>query len=409
MYTPLFWIIVAILIFDYVLEQWLDRLNASTMKAELPTELEGIYNQDEYKRQQNYAKEKLRFSFITETFGLVLVLAVLFLGGFGWLDGIVRSISESNVVQALLFFGIVFLASDIFGIPFDVYKTFVIEARYGFNKTTPSTFIFDKLKGYLMAIIIGGGLLALIIFIYNKTGDLFWFITLAVLAVFSIFMSMFYTSLILPLFNKQIPLSEGELRQEIEKFGNQTQFKIDNIFVMDGSRRSTKANAFFSGLGPQKRIVLFDTLINDLNVREIVAVLAHEVGHYKKKHTLTGLLLNILSMAIMLFVLSRFLDNPALSQALGGMEASFHMGVIAFGMLYSPISLFLGIGMNLLSRKNEYEADNFAKNTYDGKALISSLKKLSVKSLSNLTPHPLYVFFHYSHPTLLQRISNLKK
>lgn len=408
-YTLIFWVIISILIFDFVLERILEFLNASRMKPELPTELKDIYNEADYKKQQLYSKEKMRFSLWTSLFSLLLVLCMLFLGGFGLMDEWVRSISQNSILQALLFFGSIGLASDIVGMPFEWYSTFVMEEKYGFNKTTPKTFILDKLKGYAMAAIIGGGLLALIVAIYNYTNDYFWIVTLAVVAGFSIFMSMFYTSLLLPLFNKQKALEEGELRTEIEKYGKSTQFKINNIFIMDGSKRSTKANAFFSGLGPKKRIVLYDTLVNDLTIKEVVAVLAHEVGHYKRKHTLTGLFLSIVSMAIMLFILSLFLDNPALSIALGGKEASFHMGVIAFGMLYSPISLLLGIGMNMLSRKNEYEADDFARNTHEANALIESLKKLSVKSLSNVTPHPLYVFFHYSHPTLLQRIDNLKK
>lgn len=408
-YTNIFWVIIAILLFDFILERILDALNTARMKPELPAELKDIYNEHEYKKQQLYSKEKMRFSFWTSLLSLFLVLVMLFLGGFGIVDQWVRSITENNIVQALLFFGTIGLASDIVGIPFEWYSTFVIEEKYGFNKTMPKTFILDKLKAYAMAIIIGGGLLALIVSIYNWTDQYFWIITLVVVATFSIFMSMFYTSLILPLFNKQKPLEDGELRTEIESYGKSTQFKINNIFIMDGSKRSTKANAFFSGLGPKKRIVLYDTLVNDLSIKEVVAVLAHEVGHYKRKHTLTGLVLSIFSMAIILFILSLFLDNSALSIALGGKEASFHMSVIAFGMLYSPISMVLGIGMNMLSRKNEYEADDFAKTTHEANALIGSLKKLSVKSLSNLTPHPLYVFFHYSHPTLMQRIANLKK
>lgn len=408
MYNTIFWIIIAILIFDFTLERILDGLNAARMKPELSDELKGIYNEENYHKQQLYSREKMRFSFWSSLVSFLLILAVLFTSGFGWLDNAVGNLSENNIIQALLFFGFIGLASGVLSIPFDWYGTFVIEEKFGFNKTSHKTFVLDKLKGALVATILGGGLLALVVFIYNQTQQYFWIVTLVVIASFSIFMSMFYTSILLPLFNKQKPLEDGELRQQIEAYGKSTKFKINNIFVMDGSKRSTKANAFFSGLGPRKRIVLYDTLIKDLTSNEVVAVLAHEVGHYKRKHTLTSLVLSIVSMAIMLFVLNLMLGNPELTIALGGKEPSFHMGILAFAMLYSPISFLLGIGMNMLSRKNEYEADNFAKDTYEGNALITSLKKLSVKSLSNLTPHPLYVFFHYSHPTLLQRISNLK-
>ena len=407
-YNTIFIIIVGILVFDFVFERVLDFLNAQRMSAVLPPEIEGIYDADAYAKQQNYSREKLRFSGWSSLFRLLLILLVLFFGGFGRVDALVHSVSDNAIIQALLFFGIIGFVSDVIGIPFDLYSTFVIEEKYGFNKITPKIYVLDKLKSSLLAIVIGGALLSLIVFIYLKTGSWFWIITLIVVASFSVFMSMFYTSLLLPLFNKQVPLEKGELRDKIEQYGKSTGFKINNIFVMDGSKRSTKANAFFSGLGPRKRIVLYDTLINDLSISEVVAVLAHEVGHYKKKHTLWGMILSVVSMAIMLFILSLFLGNPALAQALGGEVASFHMSVIAFGMLYSPVSFVLGIGMNLLSRKNEYEADDFAKQTSDADALISSLKKLSVKSLSNLTPHPLVVFFEYSHPTLLQRIKNLK-
>lgn len=407
-YNTIFIIIVGILVFDFVFERVLDFLNAQRMSAVLPPEIEGIYDADAYAKQQNYSREKLRFSGWSSLFSFVLILLVLFFGGFGRVDALVHSVSDNAIIQALLFFGIIGFVSDVIGIPFDLYSTFVIEEKYGFNKITPKIYVLDKLKSSLLAIVIGGALLSLIVFIYLKTGSWFWIITLIVVASFSVFMSMFYTSLLLPLFNKQVPLEKGELRDKIEQYGKSTGFKINNIFVMDGSKRSTKANAFFSGLGPRKRIVLYDTLINDLSISEVVAVLAHEVGHYKKKHTLWGMILSVVSMAIMLFILSLFLGNPALAQALGGEVASFHMSVIAFGMLYSPVSFVLGIGMNLLSRKNEYEADDFAKQTSDADALISSLKKLSVKSLSNLTPHPLVVFFEYSHPTLLQRIKNLK-
>jgi STE24 endopeptidase len=329
--------------------------------------------------------------------------------GFAYVDSLVWSVTSNAIWAALLFFGILMFASDILNIPFSIYDTFVIEEKYGFNKTTPKTFVFDKIKGWLLGALIGGGLLALVIFIYQKTQNMFWIYAWLVVAVFSIFMSMFYSNLIVPLFNKQTPLEEGELRSSIENFAQKVGFKLDNIFVINGSKRSAKANAYFTGLGPKKRIVLYDTLINDMKTEELVAVLAHEIGHYKKNHIIQGLIISLIQTGIVLFIFSLLIDSPLLSKALGVQEPNFHIGLIAFGILYSPVSFILGIFMNMLSRKNEYQADAFAAENYKPEALASALKKLSVKNLSNLTPHPRYVFFNYSHPPLLERLKHLKK
>ncbi|MCF8362519.1 MAG: M48 family metallopeptidase [Prolixibacteraceae bacterium] len=291
--------------------------------------------------------------------------------------------------------------------PFEIYDTFVIEEKFGFNKSTPKIFISDKVKGWLLGAILGGGILALVMWIWSSTGDYFWLIAWGTVTLISVFMSMFYSELIVPLFNKQKPLENGELKDAIFKFAEEAGFRLKNIYVIDGSKRSTKANAYFTGLGPKKRIVLFDTLIEDLETDEIVAVLAHEIGHYKKKHTLTGLLLGIVQTGIMLYIFSLLVSSPYLSKALGVEQAKFHIGLIAFGILYSPLSFIMGIGMNIISRKNEYQADAYAAHFGFANELGRALKKLSVKSLSNLTPHPLYVFFHYSHPTLLQRLRHL--
>ena len=334
---------------------------------------------------------------------------MLLLDGFAFVDEWARGISEHPVILALIFFAALGIASDILSIPLSLYGTFVIEERFGFNKTTPLTFVLDKLKGWIIGGIIGGGLLALVIWFYEVAGELFWLYAWGVVALFMVFMNMFYSSLIVPLFNKQTPLDQGELRDAIQNFAVKAGFRLDNIFVIDGSKRSSKANAYFSGLGPKKRIVLYDTLINDLEQDEIVAVLAHEIGHYKKKHQLSGMLFSLIQTGITLYLLSLFLNYQEFSFALGASQASFHIGIIAFGILYSPISMILGIGTNVWSRKNEYEADRFASSYHLGEMLISSLKKLSENSLSNLTPHAWYVFFHYSHPTLLQRIRGLKR
>lgn len=387
----------------------MDALNAKHFNDALPKDLQDVYDETEYKKSQQYKATNYRFGLITSTFSLVLTLTFLFLDGFEFVDNIARSFSDNPIIIALIFFGIIMIASDIINTPFSYYSTFVIEERFGFNKTTKTTFFLDKLKGWLMMAIVGGGILALIIWFYQSTSTYFWLYAWALVAVFVLFMNMFYSKLIVPIFNKQKPLEAGTLRDKISEYAQTVGFKLDKIFVIDGSKRSTKANAYFSGFGSEKRVTLYDTLINDLEEEEIVAVLAHEVGHYKKKHIIFNLFASILMTGLMLYILSLFISNPLLSNALGVEIPSFHIGLIAFGLLYAPISEITGLIMNLFSRKFEYQADDYAKNTYKAEPLITSLKKLSKNSLSNLTPHPAYVFMHYSHPTLLERILNLRK
>jgi len=408
MFTTLFYIIIAILTFEFLFSNYLSYLNSTKRSASLPKELEGIYDKEKYAKSQEYGKVNTRFSYITSAFSFVIIMLMFFLGGFAYIDGIAREITDNQILIALIFFGILMLANDIISTPFDIYSTFVIEEKFGFNKTTIKTYILDKLKGYLIGAIIGGGMMALIIWFYTLTQEMFWLYTWGAVSLFSVFMLMFYSNLIVPLFNKQTPLPDGELRSEIEKFSNKVGFTLKNIFQIDGSKRSTKANAYFTGLGGKKRIVLYDTLINDMEIKEIVAVLAHEVGHYKKKHSLQGMIISIIQTGIILFIFSLFVGNPAFSQALGVETASFHIALITFGVLFTPISTITSLFMNILSRKNEYEADKYAKDNYDGEKLISSLKKLSVNNLSNLTPHPFYVFMYYSHPPLLSRINAIK-
>jgi len=404
----LFFIIVGLLVADFVFERFLEYLNSTQWSDQLPEEVKGIYDEEKYRQQQAYEKENYRFSLISSSFSFVVMLLMFLLTGFAWVNGLALSVSANPILTALVFFGILMLASDLLTTPFSVYDTFVIEEKFGFNKTTPKTFVLDKLKGYLLGAIIGGGLLALIIYIYQLTTNNFWIFAWLVISGFSVLMVLFYSNLIVPLFNKQTPLSEGELKLSIENFSSKVGFKLDNIFVIDGSKRSTKSNAYFTGFGSKKRIVLYDTLINDMSTNELVAVLAHEIGHYKKHHVLWSLLLGILQTGIVLFIFSLFVGSPELSAALGVETPSFHIGLIAFGILYSPISMITGLAMNIFSRKNEYQADAFAARYFDANELASALKKLSVKNLSNLRPHPVYVFFHYSHPTLLQRLNALK-
>ncbi len=404
----LFYIIIGIVVVSFIFEQVLDHLNTKRFNDPIPEELSDVYDSDEYQKSQNYKTDKNKLSLISDWVSFIGILIFLFLDGFAFVDGIAREWASHPITIALIFFGILMLASDIISTPFSYYSTFVIEERYGFNKMTPKTFWLDKLKGWLLGAIIGGAFLSLIIWFYLQFPNTFWIYAWILISVFSLFMNMFYAKLIVPLFNKQTPLEDGSLREKIEAYANKVGFKLDNIYVIDGSKRSTKANAYFSGFGSQKRITLYDTLIEDLDDEEIVAVLAHEVGHYKHKHIFYNLTLSIISTGLTLWLLSLMVGNPLLYEALGVEQQGFHIGLIAFGLLYSPISTLTGFLMNILSRKFEYQADNFAKNTYTGQYLISSLKKLSQKSLSNLTPHPLYVKVHYSHPSLLQRVKNLK-
>ncbi|QVY66443.1 M48 family metallopeptidase [Polaribacter sp. Q13] len=406
--TTLFYIIISILIISFIIDKILDYLNEKRFDAEIPEKLKDVYDEDEYKKSQAYKKTSAKFSNITSLFSTLLTLVFFFADGFKYVDDFARTYTDNPILVALIFFGVIMLGSGILTTPLSYYSTFVIEEKFGFNKSTKKTFWLDKLKGALMSVLLGGGILALIIWFYQLTGENFWIYAWALVAVFSLFMNMFYAKLIVPLFNKQSPLENGELKTAIEKYAKSVGFTINNIFVIDGSKRSTKANAYFSGFGSQKRITLYDTLINDLNTDEIVAVLAHEVGHYKRKHIIFNLISSILLTGFTLFILSLFINTPLLSEALGVSIPSFHIGLIAFGILYSPISEITGLFMNYMSRKFEYQADNFAKETFEGNALITSLKKLSKNSLSNLTPHPAYVFAHYSHPTLLERITNLE-
>jgi STE24 endopeptidase len=407
--STLFNILIAILLIKFTIDSVLNHLNAKHFYDTIPNEVSDVYEINEYQQSQSYKKTNHNFSKITSLFSLITTLLFFFFNGFSIVDDIAREFSNNTIVITLIFFGIIIIGSDIISIPFSLYKTFVIEEKFGFNKATKKIFFLDKIKGLLMTIILGGSILSIITWFYEFTGNYFWIYSWLLITAFSVFLNMFYSKLIVPLFNKQTILEEGELKNEIIKYVNSVGFKAHDIYVLNGSKRSTKANAYFSGFGNQKRITLYDTLINDLDNDEIVSVLAHEVGHYKRKHILYNLASSIILTGFALFILSLFIKSPILSLALGVSIPSFHIGLIAFGILYSPVSQILGILMNIMSRKFEYQADNYAKNTFSASPLISSLKKLSKNSLSNLTPHYLYVFFHFSHPTLLERIKNLKK
>jgi len=378
------------------------------MSPVLPDELKGIYPPEEYARQQEYQRVNSRFGFISGGFSFVLMLVILLTGFLGWFDNYLRGYTSHFLVLPLIFFGVLMIANEIISLPFDWYATFTIEERFGFNKSTRKLFLIDWLKGIALTLLLGGIILSAVLLIYHYTLEEFWLLAWIVVSGFSLIMTFFYSEWIVPIFNKQTPLEEGELRNAIESFARRAGFRLTNIYVMDGSKRSTKANAYFTGFGRKKRIVLFDTLINDLNTEEIVAVLAHETGHYKKKHMIYALLLSVLTTGVIFYILSLFLGNIRLAEALGGTFASFHLGIIGFSFLFAPISEVLGLAINYISRKNEYEADAYARQYDLGEALISALKKISVQSLSNLNPHPLVVFWYHSHPTLLQRIRRIK-
>jgi STE24 endopeptidase len=407
MHNIIFFLIIIIPVTGFAVERILEYLNSKMWSDTLPENLIGVCDEAEYRKTQLYQKDNNRLAFWSSSFNLILVVAMIIMGGFSFIDHISGKLTSNPILISLVFFGIIGLASDIINIPFSWYDSFVIEKKYGFNKMSVRTFVTDHIKSWFLALIIGVPVLWLITWFYYKSGPSFWLYAWGLITLFSVFMNLFYSELIVPMFNKQTPLEAGQLREKIEEFAKATGFKLRNIFVIDGSKRSTKANAYFSGFGPRKRIVLYDTLLKELSDEQIVAVLAHEIGHYRKKHVLMALGSSVLTTGLMLFLFSLVVNNPLLSQAMGAKTSSFHIGLIVFGILYSPLSLVIGLISNLISRKNEFQADKFVKDNYHPEFLAEALKKLSVKNLSNMMPHPVYVFFHYSHPTLLSRLEKL--
>ncbi len=405
----LFYLIVGIIIFEFILERLIGYLNYNNWSLNAPSLLKEIISEEKYQESKKYFIANNKFGIFSETFSFILLLSFLFFNGFYYLDEFSRQFSSNSIIVALIFFGIIFIATDILNTPFSLYHTFVIEEKFGFNKTTVKTFLLDKLKSYLLIIIFGASIISAIIWFYEKTGDLFWLYIWIFITSFSIFISYFYSNLIVPLFNKQTPLEEGELRVAIQNYADSVGFKLSNIYVIDGSKRSTKANAYFTGFGKKKRIVLYDTLIKDHSTEELVSVLAHEIGHYKKKHIIKGLLSGILQTGLTLYILSLFIKFPELTYALGVKTPSFHISIISFGIIYTPLSLISGLVFNYFSRKNEYEADAYCAKTYNANYLSDALKKMSINHLSNLIPHKIYVWFNYSHPPLLDRLNALNK
>lgn len=402
-------IILVILIGNYLLDIIVETLNVRYVKTDLPEEFEGYYDAEKYKKSQEYLRENTWFGIITDSIITPLTIAFILFGGFNFVDRFARSFGLGAIPTGLVFAGILLLASQILSIPFSIYSTFVIEERYGFNKTTPKTFVLDILKSWLLIAVIGGLLLSAVLWFFQKAGPWAWAYCWMAVTTFQIFLMFVAPVVIMPLFNKFVPLEEGDLKQAIEDYARSQKFKLKGIFTMDGSKRSTKANAFFTGLGRLRRIVLYDTLIEKHSVKELVSILAHEMGHYKKKHILKSIVISVLTTGIMFFILSLFINNEALFAAFRMEQTSIYASLVFFGFLYSPIQMVLSLFGNMLSRKHEYEADAYAVKTYrDPGSLIAALKKLSVDNLSNLTPHPVKVFLSYSHPPILKRIEAIR-
>lgn len=400
-------VLVAIVVLAYVIESVLDLLNQKTARNPLDPTIAHLYDPNEREKSIAYSAEKTRFGFIASTASTVVMILALAYGWFAKLDNLIRDNFSNQIAISLLFIAALSVISWWLNLPLQLYSIFKIEAKYGFNKTTLKTFITDAIKGSILAVILGGALLTAVLWLYQELGGKFWISAWALVSAFSLLIFMFGTSLILPLFNKLTPVEAGELRNEIEKYCATQGYSLGRLFVMDGSKRSTKANAFFSGLGKSKTIVLFDTLIEKLSTQEIVAVLAHEIGHYKRRHTLSMFIFSNIQTFATFALLGWLLGYPELSTALGAQEQSFHLSALAFFILFTPLSIFLGLINNSWSRHNEFDADTFAKQTYEVAPMKSALSKISTDSLANLSPHPLYVAFNYTHPTLLQRLKNL--
>ncbi|MDC0389898.1 M48 family metallopeptidase [Flavobacteriaceae bacterium] len=403
----IFKLLTGIIIFNFIKDFFLDYLNSKNFNNKIPELISDVYDSEKYFKSQEYKKTQYRFSKYSKIFSLIIILSFFYFDGFIIVDSFSRNLFKSEILISLTFFGTIFFGNELLSLPFSVFFIFFIEEKFGFNKTSIKTYISDKLKSWILTILFGGGILGFIIFQEQLIGENFWIVAWIFITGITIIINGFYAQIIVPLFNKQKKLEKGELRSEIEKYSCKVGFDLSNIFIIDGSKRSSKANAYFSGFGKQKRITLFDTLIDKLNKKQIVAVIAHEIGHYKKNHIIFNLFFSIMQTGFMLYVLSLFIYMPVFSEALGIENHSFHIGLITFSILFTPISEISSLIFNMFSRKFEYEADEFAKNTYNGEYLIEALKILSKDSLSNLTPHPKYVWWHYSHPTLFQRVIRL--
>ncbi len=404
------WLFIGLVLFGYIFELILDILNISYKNKPIPPQVSDVYGDEAYAKQQKYEKVTTQFSILQGVISTSIIVMLLVFGIFGWLHGTIAEFGFGKIPTTLMFFGVLLFVSKVFSLPFSIYGTFVIEERFGFNKTTAKTFFFDSVKSLLLSVVIGGVILFVITWLFYTTGNWFWVLALAVTLVFTFVANILYSRLIVPLFNKQEPLKEGSLRDLIVEFAKKVNFPLSKVFVIDGSKRSTKANAYFSGFGKNRRVVLYDTLIEKMSENEVLAVLAHEIGHFRKKHIWINLVIGNLQAGAYLFlftILSTKVDVATALGLAGSNDAIFHLSLIGFGILTTPLDLLLSLATNSLSRKMEYQADAFAKQYKLDSELISGLKKLSAENLSNLTPHPAYVYVHYSHPTLVQRIEKL--
>ena len=401
-------LMIVILVGNLILELTLSALNQKNILKPWPEEVRGIFTQGQVKRAVEYSRVNFQFGAISKVISTAIMVLMITEGGFNFVNDLAIGYSDKLITQSFIFFGLLMGANQLIAIPFSFYQTFVIEEKFGFNNSTKKLFWIDMIKSLVLGAVIGGGLLFVFVLLLQNIGPNFWLLFWAVVVVIMIFVNTFYTSLLLPIFNKLTPIEEGDLKSSIYKYCEAVGYKLTNLFQMDGSKRSKKANAFFSGMGPKKSIVLYDTLIEGQTDEEIIAVLAHEIGHYKKKHTVTNLIFGIVQMFGMMWLLGWAINQPELSQGLAVEVPKFYTGLIAFFVLFSPFSFLLGMVQNILSRKMEYEADAYAKETYSGEKLIDALKKLSVDNLSNLNPHPAYVFFNYSHPPIHQRIKAIR-
>ena len=403
--------IVIFVLIDFVANSVIDYLNEKGKNTPLIGVAAEIYNPNEYANSLKYGTANYKVGLFTSIVSTVIILSAIVLGWFAWLDQAIRDRVSNNLTVTVIFIGVLILLSTLAALPTSYYSTFVIEERFGFNKTTRKLFITDAVKGLLLSLTIGLPMVYLIALIYQELQSSFWLVGWLLVTAFSLFMFVFGTRIFLPLFNKLKPLPDGELRTAVQDYCQTQGFPLSKLWEMDASKRSTKLNAFFSGMGKVKIIVLYDTLIEKLTTKETVAVLAHEVGHYKRKHIYTMFGFRNIQILVIFSLLGWLLGNPNLSKALGSDVPSFHLSILAFFLLFTPVSTVLGLVNNSLSRRNEYQADQFSIDTYPDASehLYSALKKLSVESLSNLNPHPAYVVVHYSHPPILERLANLKK
>ena len=403
--------IVAFILIDFVIGSVLEYLNEKSKNVPMSSVAAEIFNADEYAKSLEYGTAKYKVERLTSTLNTVVMLSAIILGWFAWLDEAIRARISNNLLVTVVFFGVLILAVMLANLPVSYYSNFVIEEKFGFNKTTKKLFVVDSIKQIVLSIALGLPIIYLIAWIYQSLESQFWLVGWLAVSAISLFMFIFGTRIFLPIFNKLKPLPEGELRSEVEAYCKSQGFPLSKLWEMDASKRSTKLNAFFSGMGKVKIIGLYDTLIEKLSTKETVAVLAHEVGHYKRKHVYTMFAFSNVQTLVIFILLGALLGNPNLSKALGSDSPSFHISMIAFFMLFTPVSTLLGLINNSFSRYNEYQADQYAIDTYpDGRDYMhSALKKLSVESLKNLNPHPWYVAVHYTHPPILDRLANLKK